>query len=387
MSDEEGNKGRQSKEERAAMKNAARSQRSIKARGLLANLITSCGKRICFCPHLSCRERRFHMLTSPKYLPPDEQHKIDIEPAKITSTKYVRELGLKFVPSDEQNFPWPYISTSQISSQDLAMLEAAISNSKVAAVKDDMYNAAAAFRSRSSISTPSRPNLSPTHSFSFPPHPHEPHSNPPPDSYRGHPPSLPPLQTTQPPPHSPHSHSRLNSLAEASSAQASATSAHPSSANPGHHWAGATAAVSTSTHISSPPEGAPPTGPVPQSAANEGRSATGFTPSNPRKRMYPFDTVDSHIDEEEMYRIKIPRTSIKHVLEQENANHIARIRDLEARVAELERDFDRQNKDLHRLRNENERLRKDLTLQGGDELEKLRQENEHLKALGRKLFD
>ncbi|KAF3925611.1 hypothetical protein ABW21_db0205949 [Orbilia brochopaga] len=358
MSDEEGNKGRQSKEERAAMKNAARSQRSIKARGLLANLI-------------------------------NEQHKIDIEPAKITSTKYVRELGLKFVPSDEQNFPWPYISTSQISSQDLAMLEAAITNSKVAAVKDDMYNAAAAFRSRSSISTPtSRPNLSPTHSFSFPPHPHDPHSNPPPDSYRGHPPSLPPLQTSQPPPHSPHSHSRLNSLAEASSAQASATSAHPSSANPGHHWAGATAAVSTSTHISSPPEGAPPTGPVQPSVPNEGRSATaGFTPSNPRKRMYPFDTVDSHIDEEEMYRIKIPRTSIKHVLEQENANHISRTRDLEARVAELERDLDRQNKELHRLRNENERLRKDLTLQGGDELEKLRQENEHLKALGRKLFD
>ncbi|EWC48271.1 hypothetical protein DRE_02375 [Drechslerella stenobrocha 248] len=354
MSDEEGNKGRQSKEERAAMKNAARSQRSSKARALLAGLI-------------------------------NEQHKIEIDPAKITSTKYVRELGLKFVPSDEQNFPWRYISTSQISSQDLAMLEAAISNAKVTAVKDDMYNAAAAFRSRSSISTPSRPNLSPTHSFSFPPHPHDPHSNPP-DSYRGHPPSLPPLQTSQPPPHSPHSHSRLNSLAEASSAQASATSAHPSSANPGHHWAGATAAASTSTHIGSPPE-APPTGPMPQPVANEARSATAFTPSNPRKRMYPFDTIDSHVDEEETFRIKIPRKSIKHILDQENAAHISRIRDLEGRVAELERDTDRQNKELHRLRIENERLRKDLTLQGGDELERLRMENEHLKALGRKLFD
>ncbi|KAK6541736.1 hypothetical protein TWF694_007526 [Orbilia ellipsospora] len=351
MSDEEGNKGRQSKEERAAMKNAARSQRSTKARSLLASLI-------------------------------NEQHKIEIEPAKITSTKYVRELGLKFVPSDEQNFPWPYISTSQISSQDLAMLEAAISNAKVTAVKDDMYNAAAAFRSRSSISTPSRPNLSPTNSFSFP-HPHDPH---PPDSYRGHPSSLPPLQTTQPPPPSPHSHSRLNSLAEASSAQASATSAHPSSANPGHHWAGAAAAVSTSTHISSPPE-APPMGSVSQVVANEARSATGFTPSNPRKRAYPFDSLDTHVEEETFVRIKIPRSSIKDVIDSESSVHLARIRDLESRVADLERDVDRQNKEIHRLRNENERLRKDLTLQGGDEMERLRMENEHLKALGRKLFD
>ncbi|KAF3920493.1 hypothetical protein ABW20_dc0107474 [Dactylellina cionopaga] len=357
MSDEEGSKGRQSKEERAAMKNAARSQRSTKARSLLANLI-------------------------------NEQHKTEIEPAKITSTKYVRELGLKFVPSDEQNYPWPYISTSQISSHDLAMLEAAITNAKVSAIKDDMYNAAAAFRSRS-ISTPtSRPNLSPTHSFSFP-HPHDPQGNHPSDAYRGHPP-LPPLQTSQPPPPSPHSHSRLNSLAEASSAQASATSAHPSSANPGHHWAGAAAAVSTSTtHISSPPE-APPMGSISQNIANEARSATGFTPSNPRKRAYPFDAMErpeTHVEEETYYRIKIPRISLKDILDTENATHLARIRDLEARVLDLERDVDRQNKDIHKLRNENERLRKDLTLQGGDEMERLRMDNERLKALGRRLFD
>ncbi|KAK6511493.1 hypothetical protein TWF481_000408 [Arthrobotrys musiformis] len=350
MSDEEGNKGRQSKEERAAMKNAARSQRSAKARALLANLI-------------------------------HEQHKIDIEPSKITSTKYVRELGLKFVTAEEQAFPWPYISTSQISSQDLAQLEAAIANAKVTAVKDDMYNTAAQFRSRSSISTPSRPNLSPTSSFSF----HDPHGNPPPDGYRIPPPSLPPLQTQAPPPPSPHSHSRLNSLAEASSAQASATSAHPSSANPAHHWTGAAAAVSTSTHISSPPE-APPVGSVSQTLMNEARGATGFASSNPRKRMYPFDSLESHV-EEDYVRVKIPRSSIKDILEGESAAHLARIRDLESRVADLERDADRQNKEVHRLRNENERLRKDLTLQGGDEMERLRVENEHLKVLGRKLFE
>ncbi|KAK6510775.1 hypothetical protein TWF506_009871 [Arthrobotrys conoides] len=353
MSDEEGNKGRQSKEERAAMKNAARSQRSAKARALLANLI-------------------------------HEQHKIDIEPSKITSTKYVRELGLKFVTADEQTYPWPYISTSQISSQDLAQLEAAIASSKVSAVKDDMYNTAAQFRSRSSISTPSRPNLSPTSSFSFT-NPHDPHGNPPPDGYRIAPPSLPPLQTQAPPPPSPHSHSRLNSLAEASSAQASATSAHPSSANPGHHWAGAAAAVSTSTHISSPPE-APPAGSVSQNLMNEARSATGFASSNPRKRAYPFDSLDSHV-EEDFLRIKIPRSSIKDIIEIETATHLARIRELESRVIDLERDADRQNKEAHRLRNENEKLRKDLALQGGDEMERLRMENEHLKVLGRKLFD
>ncbi|KAK6354186.1 hypothetical protein TWF730_008598 [Orbilia blumenaviensis] len=352
MSDEEGNKGRQSKEERAAMKNAARSQRSTKARALLANLI-------------------------------HEQHKIDIEPSKITSTKYVRELGLKFVTADEQAYPWPYISTSQISSQDLAQLEAAIGNAKVTAVKDDMYNTAAQFRSRSSISTPSRPNLSPTSSFSFT-NPHDPHGNPPPDGYRI-PPSLPPLQTQAPPPPSPHSHSRLNSLAEASSAQASATSAHPSSANPGNHWAGAAAAVSTSTHISSPPE-APPAGSVSQNLINEARSATGFAPSNPRKRIYPFDSLDSHV-EEEYVRVKILRSSIKDIIEAENSVNLNRIRELQSRVADLERDASRQNKELHRLQTENERLRKDLTLQGGDEIERLRMENEHLKVLGRKLFD
>ncbi|KAF3935752.1 hypothetical protein ABW19_dt0209767 [Dactylella cylindrospora] len=352
MSDEEGNKGRQSKEERAAMKNAARSQRSTKARALLASLI-------------------------------NEQHKIEIEPAKITSTKYVRELGLKFVPSDEPNFPWPYISTSQISSQDLSMLEAAISNGKVTAVKDDMYNAAAAFRSRTSVSTPSRPNLSPTHSFSFP-HPQDHHSTPHSDAYRG-PPSLPPLQTSQPPPPSPHSHSRLNSLAEASSAQASATSAHPS--NTGHHWAGAAAAVSTSTHINSPPE-VQTAGTVSQGVASEARSATGFTPTNnPRKRPFPFEPYESRIEEETYLRIKIPRSSIKDVLESESSMQLNRIRDLEARLSDLEQDIERQNKEIHRLRNDNERLRKELVLQGGDEMERLRAENEHLKALGRKLFD
>jgi len=64
-----------------------------------------------------------------------DQTGLEVDPSKITSTKYNREIGVKFVPQDESTFPWPAISTSQISSHDLAKLETAVAHDKVIASK------------------------------------------------------------------------------------------------------------------------------------------------------------------------------------------------------------------------------------------------------------
>lgn len=396
MSDEEQKPRTQSKEVRALMKNAARTNRSQRARDLLCKLIR-------------------------------DQTGLEVDPSKITSTKYNREIGVKFVPQDEPTFPWPVISTSQISSHDLARLETAVTHDKVIASKDDIYNAAASFRSRNgsraSISLPPTPQqpqyLQSHHAHSHPHDFQQPHTSP----QQQH--QLSPFRSPggpflgagaginqQPQSHHPGQNSRLNSLAEASSSSqpwinAAATSTSITQFSPSHP-AQTTPETSTTSNANIEPSimlNDSTTATTMASAAAASFSPLhSVTPTNSRKRSRSPDlhqdtshltSSDMEIDHSGFIKIKIPRLSIKDIMDEESKGQLKRIHELEAQLAEIQEMYQRQNQEIQALRAENERLLFGggvggaTTIESGEneEVMELRAENERLKALGRKLFE
>jgi len=101
------------------------------------------------------------------------------------------------------------------------------------------------------------------------------------------------------------------------------------------------------------------------------------------------------IDHSGFIKIKIPRLSIKDIMDEESKGQLKRIHELEAQLAEMTDMCSRQNQEIQALRAENERLLFGggvggaTTIETGEneELMELRAENERLKALGRKLFE